>query len=131
MEKIHERNALDYRHRAHYSKTQTHPASEETKEMKFVGTQSLPGNITNKSYSKWIFGEVHTQRLRTFYKYLQKFSVFLNKSRVEANRPLRLCICLDWRDSPLVEPQLGRSEQAGSDDQQHPLRILSSQSYSA
>lgn len=62
----HEIYALDYRYRLHYSKTQTHPASGKNRETNFVGTQSLPANIADKCYSKWIFEEAHMQTLRTF-----------------------------------------------------------------
>lgn len=115
MEKIHDRNAL------HYSKTQTHPASEENRHELCRNTK-LSGIITDKCYSKWIFEEVHMQRLRTFYKYLLHFSVFLDK-RVQTNRPLSFRICLDRQDSPLLELQLGTLEPAVSDDQ-HPFKII-------
>lgn len=85
MEKIHgEKVPLDSRHRHRLSQTQGHPIREEYT----AGCRHTKpsGNIIDRGYSKWIFEEGHMQRLRTFYRYLQKLPVF-SLSRVETNQP--------------------------------------------
>lgn len=122
MEKIHDRNAL------HYSKTQTHPASEENRHELCRNTK-LSGIITDKCYSKWIFEEVHMQRLRTFYKYLLHFSVFLDKEFRQTDLSVSVSV---WtgRILPSWNYSLGhwsRQYQMTST----PLRLLSYHSYLA
>lgn len=85
MQKIHgEKVLLDSRHRHRLPQTQGHPIQEEY----IAGCRHTKpsGNIINRGYSKWIFEEAHVQRLRTFYRYLQKLPVF-SLSRVETNQP--------------------------------------------
>lgn len=111
MENIHgEKVPLDSRHRHRLLQTQGHPIREEYT----AGCRHTKpsGNIIDRGYSKWILEEGHMQRLRTFYRYLQKLPVF-SLSRVETNQPSPQVIVSGLLGSlqPL-EPQLGRREQA-------------------
>lgn len=117
MEKIHgEKVPLDSRHRDRFPQTQGHPIREV---YTACCRHTKPsGNVIDRGYSKWIFEEGHMQRLRTFYRYLQKLPVF-SLSPVETNQPSPRVIVSGLLGSlqPL-EPQLGRWEQALPDLQQ-------------